>query len=90
MAIAVQIYSRPGCHLCDEMKKVVSRVARTIPLTVQEIDISGDRHLEASYGLEVPVLMIDGRKAAKFRVTDEELRRILASRTPSAPADDPP
>ena len=81
MAITVQIYSRPGCHLCDEMKTVVFRVARTIPLTVQEIDISGDRHLETSYGLEVPVLMIDGRKAAKFRITDEELRRILAGRT---------
>ena len=89
MGITVQIYSRPGCHLCDDMKTVVSRVARTIPLTVQEIDVSGDRHLEAAYGLEVPVLMIDGRKAAKFRITDEKLRRILAGRTPSAPADDP-
>ena len=87
MAITVQIYSRPGCHLCDDMKTVVFQVARTIPLIVQEIDISGDRHLEASYGLEVPVLMIDGRKAAKFRITDEELRRILARRTASAPAD---
>ena len=78
--IAVTIYSRPGCHLCDDMKAVVKNVARTIPLTLEEIDISTDAALEAQYGLEIPVLMIGGKKAAKYRIAEEELRRVLAGR----------
>ena len=75
------IYSRPGCHLCDDMKAVIARVARNLPLDVEEIDISGDAELEALYGLEVPVLMIGGRKAAKYRIGEDELRRLIAGRT---------
>lgn len=80
----VTIYSRPGCHLCDEMKAVVARVAATASLTLEEIDISGDARLEELYGLEIPVLMVDGTKAAKYRVTEKELRKILAARASEA------
>jgi thiol-disulfide isomerase/thioredoxin len=75
------LYSRPGCHLCDEMKTVVQRVVRAnkAPIAVEEVDISSSRDLEARYGLEIPVLLVDGRKVAKYRVTDGELMRILAS-----------
>ena len=78
------LYSRPGCHLCDEMKAVVARLARSMPLTVEEIDISTDPELERLYGLEIPVLLVDGKKAAKYRVTEEELRRLLAGRAGGA------
>lgn len=74
------IYSRPGCHLCDDMKIVVRRViAQTAPGTVSltEIDISTDRALEQSFGHEIPVLLIDGRKVAKYRITENELKRTL-------------
>ena len=74
------IYSRPGCHLCDEMKAIVRRVAASVPLVLDEIDISGEAELERLYGMEIPVLMMDGRKVAKYRVTDVELRRVLAAR----------
>lgn len=75
------LYSRPGCHLCDEMKAVVHRVTRAVamPITVEEIDISTDPELETRYGLEIPVLLVDGRKAAKYRVTDGELTRIVVA-----------
>jgi glutaredoxin len=78
--IALTIYSRPGCHLCDEMKAVVKRVAQSIPLQLEEIDISTSRELEDRYGLEIPVLLVEGKKAAKYRLREEELRRILAGR----------
>jgi len=78
--ISVRIYSRPGCHLCDDMKAVVQHVAHTVPLSLEEIDISADPALEAQYGLEIPVLMVDGKKAAKYRVGEEELRKLLAGR----------
>jgi hypothetical protein len=64
------------------MKAVVERVARSssAPIGVDEIDITTDPELEAAYSLEIPVLMIDGKKAAKYRVSEVELRRILAAR----------
>ena len=76
------LYSRPGCHLCDEMKAVVQRVvgAGDVPAAVEEIDISADPDLEARYGLEIPVLLVNGKKAAKVRTTEAELRRVLADR----------
>ena len=80
---ALTIYSRPGCHLCDEMKAVVRRVvASTIaPIAIEEIDISTDPDLEARYGLEIPVLLVDGKKAAKYRISEAEVRRIVRART---------
>jgi hypothetical protein len=82
--IQVTIYSRPGCHLCDDMKAIVGRVAQQVPFALAEVDISLDRELEGLYGLEIPVLMIDGKKAAKYRITEGELRRILEGRTKKA------
>ena len=62
------------------MKAVVHRVARHAPIDLTEIDISGDRALEARYGTEIPVLLIDGKKVAKYRVTEESLVRMLAGK----------
>jgi glutaredoxin len=74
------IYSRPGCHLCDEMKAVVRRVSDSVPVSLEEIDISGDAELERLYGLEIPVLLADGKKVAKYRIGEGELLRMLTSR----------
>jgi glutaredoxin len=78
--IALTIYSRPGCHLCEEMKAVVGRVAQTIPLSLEEIDISTAPELETRYGLEIPVLFVEGKKAAKYRIAETELRKVLRAR----------
>jgi hypothetical protein len=72
------------------MKAVVARVladtnrpanapgAQKPPLiTLEEVDISTDAALEERYGLEIPVLLLNGKKAAKYRVTEGDLRRIL-------------
>jgi glutaredoxin len=77
--IPVTIYSRPGCHLCDEMKAVVLHVASSFPLAIEEIDISTNPELEQLYGLEIPVLFVAGKKIAKYRVSERDLRRILTA-----------
>ena len=82
--IPVTLYSRPGCHLCDEMKAVVKQVGATVPLALDEINISADPELERLYGLEIPVLFVAGKKVAKYRVGEQELRRILAGRAGGA------
>lgn len=89
--IALTLYSRPGCHLCDEMKETIERVGQTIPLNVEVVDVSTDPELEARYGLEIPVLLVDGRKTAKYRVSEKELTRLLTARTggPGEPSGKP-
>jgi hypothetical protein len=84
--IAFTIYSRAGCHLCDEMKAVVERVASstTPAASIDVIDISSDPDLESRYGLEIPVLMVNGKKAAKYRVSEEELARMVDARVERA------
>jgi hypothetical protein len=82
--VRLTIYSKPGCHLCDEMKSLVHRVlaqqsaGREVP--VDEIDISTDAALLERYGLEIPVLLVDGRKVAKYRISEAELIRMIARR----------
>ena len=75
--IALTIYTRPGCHLCDEMKAVVQRAARSVALTIEEVDISRDAELDGRYGSEIPVLIVNGKKVAKYRIAEEALTRIL-------------
>jgi hypothetical protein len=62
------------------MKAVLTRVLREpgMAASVTEVDISTDPALEERYGLEIPVLMVNGRKVAKYRLSEDALRRILA------------
>jgi glutaredoxin len=78
----ITLYSRPGCHLCEDMKAIIAHVAAAMPgaLYVDEIDISRNAELERRYGLEIPVLEIDGKKVAKYRISEEDLRRRLSAR----------
>ena len=80
--IKVTIYSRPGCHLCDDMKDLVRKVARTIPLTLEDIDIYGDDELEERYGLEIPVLFVNGTRIANARIKEDALIKVLTSASP--------
>ena len=77
------LYSKPGCHLCDEMKHVVDAVARRVTLSLEIVDISNDPRLLELYELEIPVLLIDGRKAAKYRVTERDLEERLKRNGPA-------
>jgi glutaredoxin len=82
--VRLTIYSKPGCHLCDEMKSLVHRIiaeqSNDRVIALEEIDISSDSALLDRYGLEIPVLLIDGKKVAKYRVSETELTGMLEAR----------
>jgi glutaredoxin len=80
--IRLTLYRRADCHLCEEMRAVVEEVARSAPVELEEVDVDGDPALAATYGSEVPVLCVNGRKAFKYRVDAAALRARLA-REPS-------
>ena len=74
-SLQIDIYSRPGCHLCDEAKDVVERVQRRFPFDVRIINIEEDPQLERAYGTEIPVVFINGNKAFKYHVDEAELEK---------------
>jgi glutaredoxin len=77
MNAKLKLYTRKDCCLCDEMKAVVRRVSRKIPIDLDEIDVDGSPELRDKFGNEVPLLFIDGRKAFKYRITEKALANRL-------------
>jgi glutaredoxin len=73
--IRIDIYSRPGCHLCDEAKVIIDRVRKRHPFTLRVINIAEDPALESAYGTEIPVVFINGTKAFKYHVDERELEQ---------------
>ena len=71
------IYTRRDCSLCDEMERVIAAVAPCFNASLRRIEIDGDPELEARFGIEVPVLFVNDRKAFKYRCTERELRDRL-------------
>ncbi|MBI4572285.1 MAG: glutaredoxin family protein [candidate division NC10 bacterium] len=76
----LELYSRPGCHLCEDLRVLCQRLGGEFPVRLTEVNIEANPALEARYGEEIPVLFIDGRKAVKYRTTEAALRRRLQRR----------
>lgn len=62
------------------VRRVIAQQANPHDVSIDEIDISADGDLLDRYGLEIPVLMIDGKKMAKYRVSEAELAQMLEAR----------
>lgn len=73
----VTIYSRPGCHLCEEAKLQIAPLLAEFGARLTEINIDEDPALRALYDYDVPVIFLGARKAAKHRVDIAQFRRQL-------------
>ena len=73
----VIIYSRPGCHLCDEAKRAIESAQCANEYTLDEINIESDLDLLGRYRYEIPVVTIDGEEAFRHRLTPEEFKQRL-------------
>ena len=74
----VTLYSRPGCHLCEDAKAVIEPLLAEFGATLREINIDSDVRLTEQFSYDIPVVFINDRKAAKHRVNPEQFRRQLA------------
>jgi glutaredoxin len=70
----VIIYSRPGCHLCDEAKASIMSAGCSDRFTLEEINIESDEELLRKYKYDIPVITIDGLETFMHRVSPEEFR----------------
>jgi len=73
----VTLYTRPGCHLCEEAKAAIAPLLCEFGASLCEVNIDKDAVLEERYGWDIPVMFIGARKAAKHRVDVEQFRRQL-------------
>ncbi len=76
-AFTVILYTRQGCHLCEDAKAVLIRHG----LAVEEVDVDRDPVLRARYNECVPVIVIDGVERFRGRVNEVLLRRLLSGRS---------
>ena len=79
--ICLRLLTRPGCHLCDEMKKLLNHLSSEIDVSVEEVDITGDKTLERQFGSEIPVLMHKHEVVAKVRTSKALLLEQLRTTT---------
>jgi glutaredoxin len=70
----VVIYSRPGCHLCEEAKNVMEASGCREEYTLEEINIESDPELLRRYRYDIPVITINGKDAFTHRLTANEFR----------------
>lgn len=80
MSERVTLYSKPGCHLCDDARAIIEAVCAETGTGFTEIDITGDPALFEQYGEQIPVTLVDGRQHDFWRVDPARLRKALVSR----------
>lgn len=76
-AAHITLLSRSGCHLCDDARVVLAAVAAETATPWDERDVDTDPLLVQEYGDRVPVVLIDGKEHAYWRVDETRLRAAL-------------
>lgn len=77
------LLGKPGCHLCDDARAIVTAIAAERGLELEERNILDDEALTIQYAEEIPVLLIDDRVHTIWRVDPDRLRRALDDRESS-------
>lgn len=73
----VVVFGKPECHLCDVAKDVVAQVCGELGVAWTERSILNDAELQRRYAELIPVVLVDGREIAVWRLDEGTLRRAL-------------
>jgi glutaredoxin len=73
----IVLYSKPGCHLCERAKEVISRCQKQASFILEEVDISQNPELFERYGNDIPVVLLDGQEVARHVVRERKLLELL-------------
>jgi glutaredoxin len=77
MTARVTLFSRPGCHLCDDARAVIEQVCTELGEEYAEVDITASEELLRRFGEEIPVTFVDGAQHDFWRVDATRLRAAL-------------
>jgi len=72
------MYTRAGCHLCDDALEVVAAVCAASGSDYELVDIDTDAGLRDQYGDQVPVVTVDGATVGFWRIDKDVLTQALA------------
>jgi glutaredoxin len=75
--VTVTLYSKPGCHLCEELRELLGELAIDRGFTIDEINIESDATLFAAYRYAIPVVLVDGSEVARGRIDERQLCAAL-------------
>ena len=75
----ILLYTKPGCHLCDDMRDQLDAALRGSDTPVHYVDIAGDLDVYMRYRHDIPVLIIDGHEVARHRITETALLEALTA-----------
>jgi glutaredoxin len=64
MTLAITLYTKPGCHLCEQALADLERLRRRHPYTLQQVNIAEDPELLRRYGERIPVLVVGSQEYA--------------------------
>jgi glutaredoxin len=73
------MYTRQGCHLCEQAWELLKRARRRHGFALRSVDVDGDPALAEQFGLEVPVVVVDGRVRFRGVVNAVLLGRLFAA-----------
>ena len=73
----VTLYTKPGCHLCEEARQEMIAAGIEDEYTFEEVNIEEDAQIYDRYRFEIPVITIDGHKAFKYRLSAEDFKRRI-------------
>jgi len=73
----ITLITKPGCHLCDEARDVIERVARDLDVQWVEHSLLDDPALSAAYSEQIPVILVDGEQHDYWGVDEGRLRAAL-------------
>jgi glutaredoxin len=76
--VRITLLFRQDCHLCDEARSVIARVAADLGVDWEERDIDSSAEDRARYSDMVPVTFIDGVQHDFWRVSEDRLRAAVA------------
>ena len=85
-AATITLLSRPGCHLCDEARTVIARVAADLGVPWEERDITQSERDLQDYWEMIPVTLINGVQHDFWHVSERRLRAALAAAGAADPA----
>jgi len=73
----VTLYTKKGCHLCEEAKELLLGLQREYDLAIAEVDIESDKGLQKIYGSLIPVVALEGGRIFHSKITESQLRQAL-------------
>ncbi|MET9338573.1 glutaredoxin family protein [Nonomuraea sp. NPDC004354] len=75
----ITLLGKPGCHLCDDARAIIARVAADTGVPWEEVDINSSPELTEKYWEMIPVTLVDGVQHDFWRVSEERLRAALSA-----------